>query len=56
MMHYDADVPTTSLLMDRKFSCCCDGLPDLRARYRARIKSDADQGDSLDTVTRKWDM
>src|SRR5262245_31499899 len=33
-----------------KFSCRCDGLAALRARHRARIEPDADQGGWLDTA------
>jgi hypothetical protein len=51
MMHHDADVPTIAPDGPPKFSCCCDGLAALRARHRARIKPDADQGGGLDTGT-----
>ena len=50
MMRHDAEVATTSPLMPPKFSCCCDGLAALRARHRARMESDADQGGGLDTA------
>jgi hypothetical protein len=34
MMHHDADVPTIAPDGPPKFSCCCNGLAALRARYR----------------------
>jgi hypothetical protein len=51
MMHHDADVPTTSPLMDRRNFLVAATTSLLCAPAIVRgIKPDADQGDGLDTA------